>query len=72
MLNSPQDTEEGVERMVAELAERERKRAEYSRRRAFRSDADVDFINSRWEQMVVMVLRLVIFSSRRLEYINCR
>ena len=33
--------------MVAELAERDRKRAEYSRRRGARADADVDYINSR-------------------------
>lgn len=39
--------EEGVDRMVAELNERAAKRQEYSRRRAARADADVDFINSR-------------------------
>jgi pre-mRNA-splicing factor SYF2 len=33
--------------MVAELNDRAAKRSEYSRRRAARSDADVDFINPR-------------------------
>ncbi len=35
--------------MVAELAERDRKRADYSRRRAHRADTAVDFINARNE-----------------------
>jgi hypothetical protein len=39
--------EEGVERMVSELNQQAAKRQEYSRRRAARADADVDFINER-------------------------
>ncbi|KAI8469464.1 MAG: hypothetical protein J3K34DRAFT_279920, partial [Monoraphidium minutum] len=39
--------EAGVDRMVNELNEQAAKRQEYSRRRAARADADVDFINPR-------------------------
>lgn len=38
---------EGLDAMVAELNAKQAQRAAFSRRRAFRSDADVDYINSR-------------------------
>lgn len=38
---------EGVDAMVAELNAKQAQRAAFSRRRAFRTDADVDYINSR-------------------------
>jgi pre-mRNA-splicing factor SYF2 len=38
---------EAVDRMVAELEEKKRRGATFSRRRAFRADADVDYINDR-------------------------
>ncbi|KIY98204.1 pre-mRNA-splicing factor SYF2 [Monoraphidium neglectum] len=44
---APDVGEEGVERMVSELNQQAAKRQEYSRRRAARADADVDFINER-------------------------
>eukprot|EP00775_Hariotina_reticulata_P006195 gene6195-6431_t len=38
---------EGIDAMVAELNDKRAREAAYSRRRAFRTDADVDYINSR-------------------------
>jgi hypothetical protein len=38
---------EGIDAMVAELNDKRARDATYSRRRAFRMDADVDYINSR-------------------------
>jgi len=38
---------EGIDAMVAELSDKRARDAAYSRRRAFRMDADVDYINSR-------------------------
>eukprot|EP00887_Chlorella_sp_A99_P006252 scaffold3.g6252.t1 len=42
-------TDEGVERMVAELVDRQRRGKSFSRRRAHREDRDVDSINARNE-----------------------
>eukprot|EP00891_Asterochloris_glomerata_P007687 jgi/Astpho2/7687/Aster-02569 len=39
--------EENIEKMVAELNDRKKKQASYSRRRGFHADKDVDFINDR-------------------------
>ena len=44
---APALPERNIELMVAELNERKRKRDEFSRRRAARSDKDIDFINDR-------------------------
>jgi hypothetical protein len=38
---------DAVDAMVAELNAKQSQRASFSRRRAFRTDADVDYINSR-------------------------
>uniref|UniRef100_A0A7R9VHV7 peptidylprolyl isomerase n=1 Tax=Chlamydomonas euryale TaxID=1486919 RepID=A0A7R9VHV7_9CHLO len=45
--NAPALPDGNVDNMVNELTERERKRADYSRRRAFRESKDVDYINDR-------------------------
>ncbi len=44
---APEVSEDKVDAMVAELDARKTKRAEYSRRRAYQPDKDVDFINDR-------------------------
>ena len=41
------DTEEGIERMTAELEERRQAARNFSRRRTERDGADVDYINDR-------------------------
>ena len=43
------DSEENVERMVRELDERGAKRKEFSRRRKYHEDKDIDSINDRNE-----------------------
>lgn len=45
--NAPAVPDANVDNMVAELTDRKSKRAEYSRRRAFRDSKDVDYINDR-------------------------
>lgn len=47
VLGRSQVAPEGVDAMVAELNAKQAQRAAFSRRRAFRTDADVDYINSR-------------------------
>ncbi|EUB57594.1 Pre-mRNA-splicing factor syf2 [Echinococcus granulosus] len=42
-----ESSREAVERMAATLKEQEKKKAAYSRRRAFDPDADIDYINER-------------------------
>mmetsp|Transcript_29203 Transcript_29203/g.64548 ORF Transcript_29203/g.64548 Transcript_29203/m.64548 type:complete len:498 (-) Transcript_29203:188-1681(-) len=44
---APQLPESNIDKMVAELTDRDRKKAEFSRRRAFRDSKDVDYINDR-------------------------
>ncbi|BDA48692.1 probable peptidyl-prolyl cis-trans isomerase at N-terminal half [Coccomyxa sp. Obi] len=44
---APEVPEDKIDAMVAELDARKTKRAEYSRRRAYQPDKDVDFINDR-------------------------
>ena len=39
--------EEGMNRMVAELVDKNARSKKFSRRRAFNEDADVDYINKR-------------------------
>ncbi|XP_072035692.1 pre-mRNA-splicing factor SYF2-like [Amphiura filiformis] len=41
------DSEEGINRMVADLDKQIEKRAKYSRRRTFNEDNDIDYINER-------------------------
>ncbi|GAX82144.1 hypothetical protein CEUSTIGMA_g9572.t1 [Chlamydomonas eustigma] len=44
---APDIPQSNIDKMVSELTERERNRAEFSRRRAFRDSKDIDYINDR-------------------------
>lgn len=45
--SAPKPSESNVERMVAELVDRKRKKHEFSRRRAHHADNDIDYINEK-------------------------
>ncbi|XP_071818592.1 pre-mRNA-splicing factor syf2-like isoform X2 [Apostichopus japonicus] len=47
MQGTHKDSEEGINRMVADLEKQIEKRSKYSRRRAFNEEDDIDYINER-------------------------
>ncbi len=48
-MQTPEVPEENIDRMVKELEERNGKRKEFSRRRRYREEKDIDSINERNE-----------------------